>query len=417
MYQFIAEKNKKKTGFSQQQTKRNNTALLFNLVRANAPISRINLAEKTGLSATTVSLLIEELIENRLIKETGTADTNMRGRKPIMLEVNGDGGYFIVLELMNRGFICSLYDLSANRISLLKIKIDEIKKKNITVNDAIYKMLKDNKISKKKLIGVNISYPGIVDGINNKLISSTVLEISEIITNEDIVKLIQDNPNVHLLINNTSVVVAYAEYMLNSNFVNCTIIGMTMYEGIGAGVIIVGSKGECTHSYDMEIGHMVIERGGKKCKCGNRGCLEAICSAPAIFERINKETSLDIEYGEEWGSEINEQAVEIIKKEMELGNEKVMTIVDDFMAMLITAIVNTINMISAQHVFISGVLINMLGNECIERINEQVNSLHVMKSKEKCEVQISKLDYELIRKGAVYMIMDSVFAISSEGDN
>ena len=55
MFEINSARNRVKTGFSQQQTKRNNTMLLFNLIRKNSPISRIMLAEATGLSRQTIA--------------------------------------------------------------------------------------------------------------------------------------------------------------------------------------------------------------------------------------------------------------------------------------------------------------------------------------------------------------------------
>ncbi|MEI6101339.1 MAG: hypothetical protein WCP73_05815, partial [Eubacteriales bacterium] len=116
MFEIKSTKNKVKTGFSQQQTKRNNTMLLFNLIRKNSPISRIMMADATGLSATTVSLQIEDLIANNLVREIGEPEASARGRRPIMLEVNGTGGYFVLVEMTNTGLICHLYDLRYQHI-------------------------------------------------------------------------------------------------------------------------------------------------------------------------------------------------------------------------------------------------------------------------------------------------------------
>lgn len=414
MFKIKTSKSKVKTGFSQQQTKRNNTMLLFNLIRKKAPVSRIMLAEMTGLSATTVSLLVEDLLDNNLVCETGIADTNMRGRKPIMLEVNGKGGFFIIVELLSKGFICSLYDLNAEQIDIAKYRLENIKKENITLNQAIRKLIAKNKIEVTDLIGINLTYPGVVDSIGKRFVSSTVLEISDYVLQEDIARLKEEWAGSQFLITNTSVISAYSEYVLNSGIANSTIIEITMDEGIGAGVVLVGEKGECMHSYIMEMGHMVIERDGKLCKCGNRGCFEALCGAATIIKRVNERAGLSLEYDEEFGADVNRQAVNIIKEEIEKGNKKVIAVVEEVADMLETAIINTINMVNAEYVFLSGLIVEMLGERWINRIRENVTRLNVKREFCKCSIQVSKLDYELNRKGAVYMIMDEAFNVSAE---
>jgi glucokinase len=52
--------------------------------------------------------------------------------------------------------------------------------------------------------------------------------------------------------------------------------------GIGAGIIVGGELFAGSHGFAGEIGHMVVTDGLAQCVCGNRGCLEAVASAPAI---------------------------------------------------------------------------------------------------------------------------------------
>ncbi len=414
MFQLKNTKRKVKTGFSQQHTKRNNTMLLFNLIRRRAPISRIMLAELTGLSATTVSLLVEDLLDNGLIVETGAAETNMRGRKPIMLEINGKGGYFVIVELRSKGFICSLYDLNAQKIALQKYNREQIIREKISLCQAIDKLVKENDIACENLIGINITYPGIVESANKTIISSTVLDISDYVTQEDIEQLKKEWADSLFLVTNTSVVSAYSEYILNQGIADSTIIEITMNEGIGAGVVLVDENGECMHYYVMEIGHMVIERGGKQCKCGNRGCFEALCGAANLIKRVNEEAGLHLEYDEEFGAEINSDAMREIRKAAEQGNEKVIAIVDDMANMLETVIINIVNMVNAEYVFLGGVVMDLISESGIGAIRKNVNRLHVKKDRGDCAIQASKLDRDRTRSGAVYMIMDEVFTVSQQ---
>ena len=111
MYRLKSARSRVKSGFSQQNTKHGNTMLLFNLIRKNSPLSRIMLSDMTGLSATTVSMLVEDLMLNELVMEIGTVDSNLRGRRPIMLQLNRDGGYVGVVEVINTGLNCYLYNL------------------------------------------------------------------------------------------------------------------------------------------------------------------------------------------------------------------------------------------------------------------------------------------------------------------
>ena len=68
---------------SQQKMKEHNSMLLLNMIRREAPISRAELACRTRLSPTTVSMLVEELLEKKWVVETGAGSSGSRGRKPV----------------------------------------------------------------------------------------------------------------------------------------------------------------------------------------------------------------------------------------------------------------------------------------------------------------------------------------------
>ncbi len=66
------------------------------------------------------------------------------------------------------------------------------------------------------------------------------------------------------------------------------VIGMTLGTGIGGGLILEGKLYHGASDVAGEIGHMTIDSTGRRCKCGNYGCLEAYASGPAIAERARE---------------------------------------------------------------------------------------------------------------------------------
>ena len=89
--------DRSRTG-NQALVRKINLAMVMNQVRANAPVSRATVAEMTGLNKTTVSSLVQELLDYRLLRETGLASTGA-GRPAVMLELNPTGGCFVSGEI------------------------------------------------------------------------------------------------------------------------------------------------------------------------------------------------------------------------------------------------------------------------------------------------------------------------------
>lgn len=72
-----------------------------------------------------------------------------------------------------------------------------------------------------------------------------------------------------------------------------TVVGMTIGTGIGGGLIIDGRLHHGSNDVAGEIGHTTIETAGRRCKCGNYGCLEAYASGPAIADRAREALDSD----------------------------------------------------------------------------------------------------------------------------
>ena len=94
---------------NQQMMKEENIKLLFNLIAERPGMTRVQLGRMTQLSPTTVSTLVDELMQNHLVEETGLAVTQCAGRKPILLRVAPEGRQIAQFSLTRSGILFALY--------------------------------------------------------------------------------------------------------------------------------------------------------------------------------------------------------------------------------------------------------------------------------------------------------------------
>lgn len=412
MFEINSAKNRVKTGFSQQQTKRNNTMLLFNLIRKNSPISRIMLAEATGLSATTVSMLVEDLIANNLVREMGEAEPIARGRRPIMLEVNAAGGYFIVVELINTGLICHLFDLKNRHIDFMQYRICGDLKKNVT-SDFINQMLFKKGIPSSLLLGINVIYPGIVDRSTKKMVYSAILPTRDLLSDSEAEELQKNYPNAVFMINNYSSVNAYGEYIFNDYDYNRSLVAVNIFEAVGAGAIFVNEKGEKTVDFSIELGHIIMDKDGPVCKCGNKGCLETLVGICALFKKVEQETGVDLDYTDEFNNSRNVEAMKKVKEMADEGNPAVIRILDEAAQWIALGLTNMDNIIDPGYIFIGGT-IRYLGEDFLNNIREKMKKLNLKHTDFPNIINFSHLDGEERLKGCIAMMMDDIFALRME---
>jgi len=280
---------------SQQLIKETNIRRIFKLVSISDGISRAEIANRTGLSPTTVSTLAEELIFAGFIFEDGTGDIPTSGRKPIMLKVKPKGGCIIAADLQDNGYNLGLFDLNCCSISENFIVLPEYDNLGISMLEEISKAIKKNGFQKVQLLGICIGAPGIIDRKNNKIISSTILPID---IKNDFYSVIQESyPGIRLELINESSLSAYAEKefgKITGNIDN--LIYVDIHTGIGAGIIINGRMYEGSGSLAGEIGHISVDINGPHCKCGSRGCLETLASIPALIADIEHDTGFPPEF-------------------------------------------------------------------------------------------------------------------------
>lgn len=133
-------------------------------------------------------------------------------------------------------------------------------------------------------------------------------------------------------------------------------IGLTIGTGIGGGVILDGELYHGASDCAGEFGHMTIDPQGRKCGCGNYGCLEAYASGPAIgrrtveaMERGSSSRVLDLA-----GDDLEEVTAELVYRAAQEGDELALEVVRDTARHLGTGVANLLNIFNPDVVVICG---------------------------------------------------------------
>lgn len=94
--------------------------------------------------------------------------------------------------------------------------------------------------------------------------------------------MLEDRLGVPVLVDNDVNAAAWAEYRFGAGRGASRLVMFALGTGIGGGIVIDGRLERGAHGLGAELGHMIVERGGPACACGNHGCLEALASGTAI---------------------------------------------------------------------------------------------------------------------------------------
>ena len=400
-------KERVKNGFSQQKIKTSNLTLLFGLIRKNMPVSRAQLAEITGLSPTTVSMLVDELIQSKWVIETGLGDSSIRGRKPIMLKVNATGGYIATIEILSRGFICSLYDICLHKLGSVRVRDEKVTAER--VSEEIRTLLKSKRAALYRLLGVHVMFPGLFNSETGSFEFSAVLPLEEFIEKDLILSLRKHFPEADVRVSNVTRVIAFREFLADDYVSGTRLLSVNIDEGISAAVVIGDAHKDINSCFPLEIGHIIVDRTGPICKCSNHGCLETMCSTVALFRTLNEKTQLNLSYLESFGAEQNLSALDEVARSFQANDPDVLRVMQDFCFTLCCGLVSVINLFDVQSIHIGGSIL-ALGEEFIQMVRDTMDrEFKLSNSKGEVFIEGSKSDYESMRCAAVMMSMDEIF--------
>lgn len=272
-----------------------NRALVINQVRLNGPISRTDIAKNTDLGLSTITNIVDELQQERLIYEVGSG-TSSGGRKPVLLKFNEDYGFVVGIKIeKDRMLFCA---------SNLNAKIKDKSQVTFSRNaDAeVIKQLMIREIEKminhsqeninSAFLGVGIAVSGLVDQENKRVIYSPILMWENFSF-----RFLSEYFDVPVFMDNDANVFALAEMWVGKGKDYSHFIGVTVGSGIGAGIVIDSKLYRGDFGGAGELGHIVIQREGVPCHCGQRGCLEVYASDSYIISEGQRLRALGVSSG------------------------------------------------------------------------------------------------------------------------
>lgn len=258
--------------------KKINKAIVLECVLKQAPLSRAQISERTGLNKATVSNLVQELIAADLVKEIGTGESS-GGRKPVMLLFNNKAGYAVGIDLGVHYVHGILTDLEGSVVAHKELQCPERKDVLAQLYDCIDSLIRSAPVCPYGIVGIGIGVPGIVDSEGTILFAPN-LEWNEV----PLRKLVSERFHVPVTIDNEANAGALGERQYGAGRDIANLVYVSAGIGIGTGIIIHNELYRGTAGFSGELGHLSISMDGPKCRCGNNGCWELYASEKALLQ-------------------------------------------------------------------------------------------------------------------------------------
>ena len=401
---------------NQQLGKINNMNRIFSLIRKRKDISRSWLAKETALTPTTVSMLVDELCACNFVNEKGIGQS-ITGRKPIMLEVNPDGAMFPVVSLCKTGFQYTLYDLGLNILEKafrpFPAKMPDASEttrkfvdKSVFSETVLALLKKDaQKIDWDKVPAICFSYIGSLHWDTGTFSCTPLRAWTTIDFINDIYLGINKVP---IFIQNATINIAYAE-MNRRNQEDRDFVFMNIRDGVGVGWIAVDRENYTCKSNMLELGHVSIELNGRKCACGNRGCVERYINTNAIVRDIRKriENGENSELTNLCGGDYDRITLDMVRVALENDDALVSDALRYIARCLAAAISNMACILESRTIVIGGG-IERLGKVFLNYVRESLNDVSMKTLTQKLEITYVTTATDAESEGIVQQYIDNL---------
>ena len=273
-------------GINQDVTQEMNRSLLLKNLRRKGTCSRVQLANITGLKQATVTNIMKDFLNWGLVEEVGFLNGS-KGRRSIGVAVSKDRYRVIGVRLARKHYSVGLFDLAGGLVQEKRVEFSEDENLDALtilgqISGEIRSLVKG--CQKERILAVGMAVPGPFIAKKNRIALITGADIWKDI---DLKEYFDKELELPVFLEHNANAGACAHmWNMKEQYHDDILIYIAAGQGIGAGIIMDGKIYQGALGTAGEIGHMTIERDGKPCSCGNRGCLERYTSSLELVKAV-----------------------------------------------------------------------------------------------------------------------------------
>lgn len=259
------------------------TGEILRLVSSGEAQSRTDLARLLGLARSTVSLRVQELIDEGLLTETGEGPSR-GGRRPRVLRAAGGGGYVIGADFGARHVRLAAFDLSGARLHIADHPLDITSGPEESLTGLLAHLSSmSSELAGQSLLGLGLGLPGPVDFADGRVQRPARMPGWHGFGVRD---WLAERLNVPVAVDNDANVVALGEFHTRNRGPEHLVV-VKAGTGIGCGVIASGAIYRGANGVSGDVSHVRVQAAGDTpCACGNTGCLETVASGAALVRSV-----------------------------------------------------------------------------------------------------------------------------------
>lgn len=348
----------------QSDIRYNNTKMILNMIKDSDGVARSDLAKLTGMSATSMTRIVNELLELKLVQETALSSGGI-GRKSILLKIKKEAFYVVGIDFSEIDILICIMDFSGQ--IACKVSIPKIVDSNVVMEEIVERiyrtyllMLENSEIDNALVVAIGVGAIGSVDR------EQGIIRYEELThqRNIPIKSLIESAFQKPTYIDNDIKCAIVAENTLGEMPNSDDVVMLAFGRGVGSAIINRGRIMRGHTNTAGEIGHTIVDfSDGRLCVCGRRGCLSSYLMEENIIEEARKSNS----------------SVLTISDIMDCYQKNYLwaiSLIDRVTNYITIAINNAVNYLNPQNLILGGKLINqnpLLYKMAVQKYNNGIS--------------------------------------------
>jgi predicted NBD/HSP70 family sugar kinase len=388
--------------------RRVNRAAVLRPLFLEGPLNRVVLSQLTGLSSGSVTNVIGDLIEEGLVVEVGTEDSD-GGRPRVQLQVNPDFGVVIGVDVGETGIRVEGFDLAMTELAGATVDVhpqeDEAQVVVEQIAGAVHELQRRFERERRPILGVGVAVPGVVEHDREVHVHAPSIGWKAVALGG----LLGDRVELPLFIENGAKTLGQAEMWLGAGRGAQHAVVTLWGTGVGAAMFADGRLYRGAASSAGEWGHTCVVIDGTECRCGASGCLEAYIGAEALLRewaRADPTVELPDELEQEpWLDRLVAAAT---------TDAAAAAVLDRAATIFGTAAANLVNLFNPERIIVGGWAGLKLGPVLLPKIRDVLSAQALDYPATRVSLELGRLGHDAVALGASTLVVEELLSRGGE---
>ncbi|MGO2745214.1 ROK family transcriptional regulator [Microbacterium sp.] len=264
----------------------NRSVILEAIRRAGDGLSRTELAGATGLSAQTITNITRRLLDDQFIEEAGrTIQGPGKPRTTLRLKATSRVSIGVHLDPAMLTFV--LLDLTGAVVARTarRMPADDARRIIAAAAAEIEELIADSGIDREAITGIGVATPGPLDPARGTVIDPPKLHSWHRVP---LRAALAEATGLRVMLEKDTTAAAVAELWTGDHPPDGSFLLVYLGIGIGTALVMDGDVVRGASHNAGEVGHIIVDPDGPECACGQRGCVEVVCTPQAVVERAER---------------------------------------------------------------------------------------------------------------------------------